>query len=289
MAKLTRRSYKRKKVAFAAVILGGVALVSSGFAAWVLSNDVNQKNDGGIKYGTITDGTLKMEVFSFSNEAEDKKGEKLTAEAKLNEYFSFDADEKDTAGTQTENSHKNRMYWQEKGEEKPECLSNTFVVEITSDTDTLDNFNIKLSVTGGSFEKGVAAEYVVLPNCFSDTGVKISTWGDSAGSSLENDSYTATKTKLEDNTFKWTIQYTISFKWGGRFNGKNPCYFFDSDEKSVNQTDIRAAAEDDKIGKGYVTKAVYEISNADIKADMEWFTNQIKDATYQIDFSANIK
>ena len=37
MAKLTRKSYKRKKVAFAAVVLGGVALVSSGFAAFVLS------------------------------------------------------------------------------------------------------------------------------------------------------------------------------------------------------------------------------------------------------------
>ena len=37
MAKLTRKSYKRKKIAFAAVILGGVALVSSGFAAWLVT------------------------------------------------------------------------------------------------------------------------------------------------------------------------------------------------------------------------------------------------------------
>ena len=71
MAKLTRKSYKRKKVAFAAVVLGGVALVSSGFAAFVLSAGAEQKNPGNLEIGSVINGSLKMNVFSYNKDATD--------------------------------------------------------------------------------------------------------------------------------------------------------------------------------------------------------------------------
>ena len=96
MAKLTRKSYKRKKIAFAAVILGGVALVSSGFAAWVLSSNAEKDVQGGVKVGTVEKGSLKMEIslegaetgetglnsgkFNFNTKADDHTGRVRAAE-----------------------------------------------------------------------------------------------------------------------------------------------------------------------------------------------------------------
>ena len=97
MAKLTRKSYKRKKVAFAAVVLGGVALVSSGFAAFVLSAGAEKNVGGGIEVGKSVKGALSMEIFNYDANAEDGKGTKLDGTA-TDAYFSFDADEKDTEG-----------------------------------------------------------------------------------------------------------------------------------------------------------------------------------------------
>ena len=37
MSKITRRTYKRKKILMGAALFGAVGLVSTGFAAWVLS------------------------------------------------------------------------------------------------------------------------------------------------------------------------------------------------------------------------------------------------------------
>ena len=96
MAKLTRKSYKRKKIAFAAVILGGVALVSSGFAAWVLSNTKDTQGNGKVNVGEIVDSSLTMKVEYKIKGA--NGGYTEIGKNKIGGNYCFDAAKEDTTG-----------------------------------------------------------------------------------------------------------------------------------------------------------------------------------------------
>ena len=67
MAKITRKSYRRKRVVLGAVLLGGVALVSTGFAAWVLSANASETVTSNIKVGVINDTDMKISITSGLN------------------------------------------------------------------------------------------------------------------------------------------------------------------------------------------------------------------------------
>lgn len=307
MAKLTRKSYKRKKVAFAAVVLGGVALVSSGFAAFVLSANADQKNEGGIQVGTVKNGALTMKVYSYKS-ATSEKGDEIATEAPLTkEYFSFDADAKDVEGNKDGNGKKgdevqnNVKYEAEEGR-KPENLTNTFVIEVTSDTDSLKSFAVSMTTKGTEgFAKPVDAGFVILPDCAADGGITPITNFDAAPA-LTNDTCTIEKGTGEGGKgFKWTFTYTVAFKWGKRFNGKNPCYFFDNPETSAyldeDPKTPRTAATDDGIGNCYGTTgsegAVTLTPGWDVATDtkmveddINWFRNKVDNSKFDITFKA---
>lgn len=310
MAKLTRKSYKRKKVAFAAVVLGGVALVSSGFAAFVLSANADQKNEGGIQVGTVKNGALTMKVYSYDS-ATSKIGDEIVADATLTkEYFSFDADAKGTTEDNADGNgvkdgvvQNNVKYEAEQGR-KPENLENTFVIEVTSDTDSLKSFSVSMTTKGTEgFAKPENAGFVVLPDCAADGGITpITDFSVAAAPALTNDTCKIEKGTGEGGTgFKWTFTYTVAFKWGKRFNGKNPCYFFDNKETSAySDTETktpRTAATDDGIGNCYGTTgsegAVTLTPGWDVAADtkmveddINWFRNKVDNSKFDITFKA---
>lgn len=78
--KLTRNSYKRKIILFAVFIFVSVALISTGFAAWVLSSNAEHEEGVGVSVGTITEANLKITVnenndkFLFEPKADDTSG-----------------------------------------------------------------------------------------------------------------------------------------------------------------------------------------------------------------------
>ncbi len=82
MAKITRKSYRRKRVVLGAVLLGGVALVSTGFAAWVLSANANETISSNVKVGVISDNEMKIKLDGAS----------------MNQTISFNAPSTDTTG-----------------------------------------------------------------------------------------------------------------------------------------------------------------------------------------------
>ncbi len=308
MAKLTRKSYKRKKVAFAAVVLGGVALVSSGFAAFVLSANAEQKNEGGIQVGTVKNGALTMKVYSYDSATSEKGDEIATGAPLTKEYFSFDADAKDTEDNVNGNGTKegvvqNNVKYEVEERRKPENLTNTFVIEVTSDTDSLKSFAVSMTTKGTEvFAKPVGAGFVVLPDCAAERGITPIT-DFNAAPTLTNDTCTIKKGKGDDGTgFKWTFTYTIAFKWGKRFNGKNPCYFFDNSETSAyldgDAKTPRTAATDDGIGNCYGTTtgpdgAVTLTPGWDVAADtkiveddINWFRDKVDGSKFDITFKA---
>lgn len=308
MAKLTRKSYKRKKVAFAAVVLGGVALVSSGFAAFVLSANADQNNNGGVEVGILENKALTMQVFKVDASG-NKVGEPLAGGKIEDYYFSFDADEADMEGNAANKSktagenglifeglYSNRAFYVNKsGNDHPERLSNTFVIEISSATESLDSFNVKLT-TGGTdkdFKTPVDNGFITLPGC-SGAGSKITDFA-TASQTFGNDSCIVKKTGDETNGFTWTFKYTVSFAWGTRFSNMNPCYFFDNEATSAPLTGTaKPRTEEAGSGNCYGTSATeltpgWNVNDRVIGKDWDWLRSNVNDATYNIQFSAQAK
>lgn len=219
MAKLTRKSYKRKKIAFAAVILGGVALVSSGFAAWVLSANATGEAGGNAEAGAVVNGALTMTVTLDGKDAiggnQPEKGN-----------FSFNPVESD----KKVKGVKNRVYFKDGN---PEKLSLKYVVTVTSKTESFDNLNVKMALADetkkSNFEKATGTNniaqhpYVNAPACMSENGVTF----------MAKDCE-PTKDK-GTGLFTWTKEVTIAFAWGDAFKctkhgdavNENPCYFYE--------------------------------------------------------------
>lgn len=235
MAKLTRKSYKRKKIAFGAAILGGIALVSSGFAAFVLSANANKDAEGAVNVGKVINGSVAMELY-YQNGSNYVL---ITDENKTNTgAFSFDAPESDVK----KEGEVNRVYYKKIGDTKPETLSLAYKCSIESKTDSLASLNVKMTTVtsaGNDLNQAVTDGYVTLPSCLSNKGItatftegKETFTSDLGTGSNDNIAIKKTAPSGENTNYKWEIIYTVSFQWGARFAKKNPSLFFDSDDKS---------------------------------------------------------
>ena len=66
MAKLTRNSYKRKIIVFGLMVFMAIALVSTGFAAWIMSTNAKDEQNGNVTVGTVSDTSLKLTDVKLS-------------------------------------------------------------------------------------------------------------------------------------------------------------------------------------------------------------------------------
>lgn len=81
MAKLTRNSYKRKIILFGVIVFMSIALISTGFAAWVMSQEKKESKTGNVTVGAVTEGNIKITLdeltvkdFKFEPKENDKTG-----------------------------------------------------------------------------------------------------------------------------------------------------------------------------------------------------------------------
>ena len=224
MAKLTRKSYRRKKIAFAAVILGGVALVSSGFAAFVLSQDKTVNGSGSINVGQVSDGALEMTITSKikGNEKDSnypngwKAGDPAATEDGKKDTFRFDAQYGDMTG---------RAKWNGTDYEHLEIQ---YTVVISSATQSFDYLTITMAENTW-VEGQVAKNNIVAPSCYrkeasskaSDEKLKI-TVKDEAPS------------KTNGNKYTWTAVYSVAFAWGETFKNVNPTVYYDDEGTAIS-------------------------------------------------------
>lgn len=100
MTRLTRNSYKRKIILFGIFIFVSIALISTGFAAWVMSSDAKENTGGNVEVGLVNDASLKIEItnktelesfkFQFEPAAGDNTGRvRLDSENPLTEQLEF--------------------------------------------------------------------------------------------------------------------------------------------------------------------------------------------------------
>lgn len=211
MARLTKKSYKRKRIAIGLSLFASTALVSTGFAAWIVSSTANAEGNGSVSMGQITDAALGITV-----ENKDNLGK-----------FSFGPLANDNRGIV--------IYDQRDGES--EALSITIRGEIAN-AQYLDDLTIQMDevIPSGQASRitaAVTAGYIVAPECFT-TPVSIITNGEitqvSAGDNGEKVNMEGVSYNRSGETASFS--YTISFKWGAKFEGRNPGCYFDREDYS---------------------------------------------------------
>lgn len=132
----TRKSYKRKKIILGACLFASVALVSTGFAAWVIATQAETTQDGNISVGTVNDSSIEIKNVQLSKNS-----------------FVFEPKETDTTG-RVRNDGTNF-----------ENLSVTVTGEI-SPAQYVTGATIEMTVPE-SVKAAAASElnYIVLPEC----------------------------------------------------------------------------------------------------------------------------
>lgn len=134
MAKLTRNSYKRKIILFGVIVFMSIALISTGFAAWVMSQEKKQSTSGNVTVGAVTEGNIEVIL------------DPLTVKD-----FKFEPKESDTTG-RVRNDETNF-----------ESLTVT-VTGTIKNTQFLKEATIKMNVKD-AVKQAETAGYIILPEC----------------------------------------------------------------------------------------------------------------------------
>ncbi len=139
MVKMTRKSYKRRKIILGVSLFSSVALVSTGFAAWVLASQAEAEKTGNITVGTVSDSSIKISNVQFEGNID---------------YFRFEPKEDDTTGRVRRG--KDGSY---------ENLSVTVTGEISPKT-YVTGATIQLTVPEGiTTAASETKNYIALPSC----------------------------------------------------------------------------------------------------------------------------
>ncbi|MCM1261023.1 MAG: hypothetical protein NC182_07890 [Prevotella sp.] len=180
MAKLTRNSYKRKIIVFGLMVFMAIALVSTGFAAWIMSTNAKDEQNGNVTVGTVTDSSLKLTDVALSTDS-----------------IRFEPKEEDNSGRVRSNG-------------KPgECESLVIIVTgKVSPKTVLGELTVGLTMDEAVKNALLAAEtanYIVLPEC-AKGAVKVETTA-VAGSDTEVE-------------FTYTIEFKWGTAFGGMNPGE---------------------------------------------------------------------
>lgn len=136
MNKITRKHYNRKLIMGGLMAFASIALISTGFAAFVLSTNAEHKVDGNVNVGTVTKASLKIEPVELSSTS-----------------ILFEPTKDDKSG-RVRNDDKNF-----------ECLSINISGEIQNSQYLAEKgFTIKLELPQ-KFQQAITDGYIVAPEC----------------------------------------------------------------------------------------------------------------------------
>lgn len=231
--KLTRKSYKRNIIVFGLMLFMGIALVSTGFATWVLSQDTSTTESGNIEVGIISDNELKitdLKYYTVYNGADDAGNKEVS---KNNLEFNFEPTEDDTTG-RVKNDGVNF-----------EQMS-LYIVGKIAPTAFIDDFNVKLTLPAGvekAIEDGaIALDATTAKYASKDTAGTLVIGADVIVDGVVQDGFNVISTP-EEGTYQFVIK--VGFVWGADFKAQNPGVYYDEDEtgKATPYADVKAALQ----------------------------------------------
>lgn len=233
--RLTRRSYRRKLIMFGVSIFMSLALVATGFAAWVLSNDANAKQSGAVELAAVHEESVDISNITFikdDNSNDREKADQFTFEPLANDKLGrvrYD-------GTSHPENLDVKFQWTIDNYPIVGEIFVDFKVPATVYT-AITNGWLALDMKDGPDDTGFELvgeesmknggstdiEYKVLRYYVQTTQGAINADGSSTDGVV---SYTVEKP--DDVVSSVTFQMNIKFSWGRVFDGKNPCIYYDT-------------------------------------------------------------
>lgn len=221
MRKLTRRSYNRKLIVFGLAIFLAFGMISTGFAAWLISATASKESAGPVEVDTIVDKSFELTVDQIGD---DKKwiAEGTGVDGVYN-AISFDAKENDTEG---------RVRYQGADGDRAEQLTLRLSGKVSNKTALLDgklSVDITLPV---EILNAMKANYLTLSYTYtggtSAVPVSADTYlVDGAAKAIEID---ITPAAIAESTKdEGSFEVVLTFAWGTAFNKQNPCEYYDED------------------------------------------------------------
>lgn len=260
--RLTRSSYRRKLIMFGVSVFTSLALMASGFAAWVLSQDATGKLDGNVTVGAVSEAEVEVTIQFVDD----------------NNAFVFEPREDDNSGRVRNDGTSFEDL----------DIQFTWTIEnyqsVPSNGHTVDLY-IPVGV-----KAAIDAGYIKLPANFDwvkdetvPTNAKVTNWEGGAdnyniarvvipaitqnGSAFDGAlTYTfATSGGVDTATFT----YTVAFSWGddetNGFNSLNPGVYFDEDSVGSLKTydQVKTALDTFKATVHGLTLDAYRALDAD--------------------------
>ncbi len=231
MAKLTRKSYQRKAMVVGATAFAGIALVATGFAAWVISSSATKNVQGNVQVGTISEKSIEITEVKFKEVGEGTR-----------DYFSFEPVKTDLSGRvryDGKNNYEN-LSLVVTGKYKPASYVNNFSIGLRMGTVEGENFTPDAAAEKRIEDAAKVSNYIKLPACWAGA----TTGGDGVTFNTKETEFTS-----DDGNGKITVgtdgvasfTYTISFEWGDHFKDDtknlNPSEFYDSTTGKDNYDD----------------------------------------------------
>lgn len=233
MAKLTRKSYQRKAMVVGATAFAGIALVATGFAAWVISSSATKNFKGNVQVGTISEKSIEITDIE------------LKEVGGTRDFFSFEPTQTDVSGRVRYDGKGNyeNLSLVVTGKYKPASYVNNFSIGLRMGTfDDGGNFTPDETAEKRIEDAAKVSNYINLPACWAGVktggnGVTFNTKGTAFTSSDGNGTVTV------DTDGVASFSYTISFEWGDHFKdgskNLNPSEFYDSDTGKANYNDTK--------------------------------------------------
>ena len=260
--RITRRSLKRKIIGVASALFMAVALIASGFSAWIVSSNAKAEANIGVSVTTVSKSVMTISVDG------------LGQNGKLDQALSFRPDEDDRAG---------RVRYSD-SVDGGGCESLTILLTgSVTNAQHLGALSVTLDYSDTLLEEAEQLGYITLPS----VGEDILYLTDLNAGKQEGDEFVTLAT-LEDYSFGYIIVadqddlgnpvyddageqtftayfvYEITFGWGEKFAYVNPGYYYDGIDKQGNKlsnyNDIMAMTADD------------------IVAELNAFNNTLKDS-----------
>lgn len=228
MAKLTRKSYQRKAMVVGATAFAGIALVATGFAAWVISSSATKNVQGGVQVGTISEKLITFgEITIKATDGTDRN------------YFSFEPTKEDKSGrVRCDGENWENLSLKVKGTYSPASYVNKFSLGLRMGTVNAGDNKFTVGANDETrMEKAQTDKYIVLPECWAG-GTAASTKADGVSVVTNGAGADASGFNITVQDDVATFEYTISFVWGDHFKGTkdgaqknlNPSEYYDSEE-----------------------------------------------------------
>ena len=235
MARLTRNSYKRKIIVFGLLVFMSIALISTGFAAWIMSQEAKEETSGNVSVGVVDDSRITFENVKYEMVILDNEGNPLT-------------------GTQYDNAVEEglRFMFEPRYGDKSGAIQWDGVEKYEAPSQENENIEkkvsceiIKLDVSGyitnhallkdGEFTVNLVVTESVK-NCIDNKYISLNDFGTSPVKDEQTSNYTYTRQIAPDDNGYFS--YSVEFVWGEKFGGANPSLSTDRDDITNAELDV---------------------------------------------------